>query len=137
MDITTNSFGFIGSSSVTSDSSSSDHEDMPLESISQLTSYLKLAQSRAASLSTNFARLMRLLRDDELEALDKQIAQVRNGSYSPLKVKYQEALDECERKKRIAKARLIASKTEIDVRFGAMVESEWSQFNVLRIPNPS
>ena len=78
---------------------------------------------------------MRLVRDDELETLDKQIAQVRNGSYEPLRAKYKEALAECERKKQIAKARLIAAETEIDVRFAAMVGSEWSQFNVLFIPN--
>jgi hypothetical protein len=132
MKITTNSFGFIGSSS---DSSSSDHEDMPIESLSQLTSSLKLAQSRASSLSTNYARLMRLVRDDELEMLNKQIAQVRNGSYEPLREKYKEALEECERKKQIAEARLVAAETEIDVRFAAMVECEWSQFNVLHIPS--
>ena len=134
MKITTNSLGFIGSSSITSDSSSSDHEDMPMESLSQLTSSLKLAQSRASSLTANYARLMRLVLDDELETLDKQIAQVRNGSYEPLKVKYKKAFNECERKKQIAKARLIASETEIDIRFAAMVESEWSQFNVLHCP---
>lgn len=135
MKITTNSLVFVGSSSITSDSSSSDHEDMPDESLSQLTTSLKLAQSRASSLSTNFARLMRLLRDDEVETLDKQIAQVRKGSYEPLRVKYKEALEECERKKQIARAKLVAAETEIDVRFGAMVESEWSQFNVLSIPD--
>src|SRR5947207_7708252 len=132
--ITTNYLGFIGSSSITSDSSSSDHEDMPMESLSQLTSSLKLAQSRASSLSANYARLMRLVLDDELETLGKQIAQVRNGSYEPLKVKYKEALEECERKKQFAKARLIASETEIDIRFAAMAESEWSQYNVVHRP---
>ena len=135
MKITANSLVFIGSSSVTSDSSSSDHEDMQIESLSQLTSSLKLAQSRASSLSMNYARLMRLVRDDELETLDKQIAQVRNGSYEPLREKYKEALEECERKKQIAKARLFAAETEIDVRFAAMVESEWSRFNVLPVPD--
>lgn len=78
---------------------------------------------------------MSLLRDDEVETLDKQIAQVRNGSYEPLRVKYKEALEERERKKQIAQAKLIAAEKEIDIRFSAMVESEWSQFNVLPIPD--
>lgn len=101
-----------------------------LESISQLTSSLKLAQSRAASLSTNFARLMRLVLDEELESLDQEIAQVKNGTYEPLEMKFTEAFEECGAKKQIAKARLIYAENEIDIRFAAMVESEWTQFNV-------
>ena len=74
---------------------------------------------------------MRLVLDEEMECLDREIAQVRNGSYEPLKIKYKEALEECDVKQQIAKARLIATENEIDIRFGAMVESEWAQFNVL------
>jgi hypothetical protein len=101
-----------------------------LESLSQLTSSLKLAQSRATSLSANFARLMRLVLDEELESLDQEIARVKNGTYEPLKMKFTEALEECGAKKQVAKARLIAAEHEIDIRFAAMVESEWTQFNV-------
>jgi hypothetical protein len=103
---------------------------MPTESLSSLTISLKAAQSRAATLSTNFARLMRLFLADELESVDREIAQVKNGSNDELKSKYKEALVECESKQRIAKARLIAAENEIDIRFGAMVETDWSTFNV-------
>jgi hypothetical protein len=121
----------LGSAHTSSSSdSSSDHEEMPLESLSQLTTSLKLAQSHTTTLSTNFARLMRLLVDDELEAMDRQIAQVRNGSYDTLRTKYKEALAECENKRRIARSRLVAAETEIDIRFQAMVDTEWSQFKV-------
>jgi hypothetical protein len=118
----------LGSS--TSSASSSDHDEMPTESLSSLTISLKAAQSRAATLSTNFARLMRLFLADELESVDREIAQVKNGSNDELKSKYKEALVECESKQRIAKARLIAAENEIDIRFGAMVETNWSTFNV-------
>jgi hypothetical protein len=37
---------------------------------------------------------------------------------------------ECESKQRIAKAKLIAAENEIDIRFCAMIETEWSTFNV-------
>src|ERR1700676_5344877 len=103
---------------------------MPTESLATLTTSLKSAHSRAAELSTNFARLMRLVLDDELETVDREIAQVKNGSYEALKGKYKEALGECEEIQRRAKAKLIAAENEIDVRFGAQVEMEWSTFNV-------
>jgi hypothetical protein len=125
-----------GLGSISSSSgSSSDHEDMlSQETLPQLTSSLKLAQSRASSLSTNFSRLMRLVLDEELEAIDREISQVKNGSYQPLKDKYREASQECETKKQIAKARLIAAEHEIDIRFGANVETEWQQFRVITPP---
>jgi hypothetical protein len=106
------------------------------ETLPQLTSSLKLAQSRASSLSTNFSRLMRLVLDEELEAIDREIAQVKNGSYELLKDKYREASEECETKKQIAKARLIAAEHEIDIRFGANVDTEWQHFRVITPPNP-
>lgn len=107
---------------------------MSTESLVHLTASLKSAQSRAATLSTNFARLMRLFVDDELENLDRHIAQVKNGSNDTLKANYKEALAECESKQRIAKSRLIAAENEIDIRFGAMIETEWSHYNVLPLP---
>jgi hypothetical protein len=101
-----------------------------MESLSELNESLRLAQTRATTLSTNFARLMRLVVDDELDVLDRQIAQVRNGSHDTLKTKYKEALAECERKRSIARFRLVAAETEIDIRYQAMAEAEWQQFNV-------
>ena len=74
---------------------------------------------------------MRLVLDEELEAIDREIAQVKNGSYALLKDKYREASQECETKKQIAKARLIAAEHEIDIRFGANVDTEWQQFRVI------
>src|SRR5947207_13516163 len=96
----------LGSTHSSTSDTSSDHEDMPTESLSQLTSSLKAAQARVSSLSTNVSRLGRLVLDDDLERLDQEIAQVREETYAPLKRKYTEALEEYERKKRISKARL-------------------------------
>lgn len=121
----------LGSVHTSSSDSSSDQEEISMESISLLNDSLRVAQTRAASLSTNFARLMRLVVDDELDVLDRQIAQIRNGSHETLRTKYKEALAECERKRSIARSRLVAAETEIDIRFQAMAEAEWSQFNVI------
>ena len=74
---------------------------------------------------------MRLVLDEELEAIDREIAQVKNGGYELLKDKYREASEECETKKQIAKARSIAAEHEIDIRFGANVDTEWQQFRVI------
>ena len=120
----------IGSAHTSSSESSSDHEDMPMESLSQLSSSLKLAQSRASTLSTNFSRLMRLVLDDELESLDREIAQVRNGNHQALKLTWKGAEVERDAKKRRANARLVAAEHEIDIRFGAQVDAEWQQFKV-------
>lgn len=120
----------LGSVHTSSSDSSSDQEEISMESLSELSESLRLAQTRATTLSTNFARLMRLVVDDELDVLDRQIAQVRNGSHDTLKTKYKEALAECERKRRIAQFRLVAAETEIDIRYQAMAEAEWQQFNV-------
>lgn len=103
---------------------------MPEESLSQLNASLKDSQSRASSLSTNFTQLMRLVLEMELEAVDKEIAQVKNGSNKALKIKYQEADDEYEKKQKFAEAKRTAVENEIDVRFGAMVGLEWSKFKV-------
>jgi hypothetical protein len=73
---------------------------------------------------------MRLVLDDELETVYRELSQIRSGSNDVLKTKYREALMECETKQRIAKSKLIAAENEIDIRFGAMIETEWSQFNV-------
>jgi hypothetical protein len=107
---------------------------MAMESLPQLTVSLKLAQSRASSLSTNFQRLLRLVLDEELDALDREIAQVKNGSHETIKAKQREALAECDEKEKIAKTRLIATENEIDVRFAAMVDAEWSRFKVRAVP---
>jgi hypothetical protein len=77
---------------------------------------------------------MRLVLDDEIDSLEREIAQVRNETYEPLKMKYKEALEECGVRKQIAKTRLITAETEIDIRFAAMVQSEWTQFNVTPSP---
>lgn len=73
---------------------------------------------------------MRLVLDEELEILDREIAQVRSGNYETLRAKYREALAECEAKQERARLRLVAVEHEIDNRFGAMVETQWSQFHV-------
>ena len=120
----------IGSAHTSSSESSSDHDDMPTESLSQLSSSLKLAQSRASTLSTNFSRLMRLVLDDEFDTLDREIAQVRNGSHPGLKVIWKGAEAERDAKRRRANARLVAAEHEIDIRFGAQIDAEWQQFKV-------
>ena len=74
---------------------------------------------------------MRLVLDDELEDIERQIARIKNGSYDLLKDKYRDALRDSETKKQIAKARLIAAEHEIDIRFGALVDTEWQQFRVI------
>ena len=101
-----------------------------MESFPQLTSSLKQAQSRALSLSTNFARLMRLVLEEEMDIVDKEIAQIKHGSNQALKHNYKEAMAEYDEKMKIATARRIAVKDEIDIRFAAMVSAEWSQFKV-------
>ena len=73
---------------------------------------------------------MRLVLDDEIDSLEREIAQVRNETYEPLNMKYKEAFEECGVRKQIAKTRLIAAENEIDIRFAAMVQSEWTQFDV-------
>jgi hypothetical protein len=120
----------IGSAHTSSSDSSSDHDEMPMESLPQLSSSLKLAQSRASTLSTNFSRLMRLVLDDELESLDREIAQVKNGSHQPLRLIYKRAEAERDAKKQRANARLVAAEHEIDIRFGAQTDAEWQQFKV-------
>jgi hypothetical protein len=102
-----------------------------MESLSELNSSLKAAQSRISRISSNYSRLMRLVLDEELEILGREIAQVKNGSYEPLKMKYREALTQCEANQERARKRLVTVEHEIDTRFAAMVDAEWSQFNVL------
>jgi hypothetical protein len=123
---------FLLGSTNSSSSDTSDHEDnMPLESISQLNTSLKLAQARAASLSTNFARLMRLVLDEELDAIDREITQVKKGNSKALESIFKEAESEWEAKKRIGRSRLIRASDEIDIRFGATVSAEWTKFRVI------
>jgi uncharacterized protein involved in exopolysaccharide biosynthesis len=119
-----------GSARSTSSDSSSDLGDRSTESLTELNASLKLAQSRKSTLSTNYARLLRLVLDDELEIVDREIAQIRNGTYEPLRKEYREALEACEAKYARAKYRRVATEHEIDTRFGAMIEAEWSQFHV-------
>lgn len=109
---------------------------MPTESLEQLTTSLKSAQSRAKSLSANFARLMHLVLDEEIEAVDRDIALVKAGKYEPLNAKDGEAEKERDVKKRIANARLVKAEHEIDIRFGAMVDAEWKKFTVYSVPPP-
>jgi len=101
-----------------------------MEFLPELEESLKEAQSRAKTLSTNFAQLMRLVQQEELEAVDREITQVRSGTHEALKEKYKEALRESERKKSIARSRLIYAEHEIDSRFQGMVDIQWSQFKV-------
>ena len=101
-----------------------------MESLPQLTSLLKEAQARASSLSTNFTRLMRLFLDEELDVVDREIAQVKNGSDQSLKNKHRELLADFEEKKRIAQARRARSKHEITLRFAATIDAQWSRFRV-------
>jgi len=101
-----------------------------MESLTDLNASLELSQSRISTLSTNYSRLMRLVLDEELEIIDREIAQVKSGSYERLRMKYKEALKECEAKQERARHRLVAAEHEIDIRFGAMIETEWSQFHV-------
>jgi len=112
--------------------SSSDREDaLPLESLEMLTNTLKSAQSRAKSLSANFARLMRLVLDEEIEACDKDIVACKAGLLQALKEKEVELQTERETRKAIARSRLVRSEHEIDGRFEAMVDAEWQRFRVL------
>jgi hypothetical protein len=124
----------VGSARTSSSTSSSDHEDLPVESLSQLSSSLKLAQSRASALSTNYSRLIRILLHDELDNLDREIAQVRNGTHKPLKLTWKTLEANRDAKKRIANAKLVAAEHEIDIRFGAQIDAEWQQFKVQPIP---
>jgi hypothetical protein len=124
----------IGSAHTSSSASSSDHEDMPMESLSQLSLSLKLSQSRASVLSANYSRLMRILLQDELDNLDREIAQVRNGTYQPLKVSWKALEANRDAKKRIANARLVAAEHEIDIRFSAQIDAQWQQFKVPSAP---
>ena len=110
--------------------SSSDHEEETAETLSQLTASLKVAQSRASSLSTNFARLMRLVVEEELDSVNREISQIKKGHYKSLGNQFNEAETTWETKKRIARARLIAAENEIDIRSDAMVGAEWSKFKV-------
>ena len=124
----------VGSARTSSSTSSSDHEDLPVESLSQLSSSLKLAQSRASALSANYSRLIRILLHDELDNLDREIAQVRNGTHKPLKLTWKTLEANRDAKKRIANAKLVAAEHEIDIRFGAQIDAEWQQFKVQPIP---
>jgi len=101
-----------------------------MESLPELEESLKEAQSRAKTLSSNFAQLMRLVQQEELEAVDRELAQIRNGNHEALKEKYKEALHQSEQKKSIARSRLIHAEHEIDTRFQAMTEIQWGQFRV-------
>jgi predicted ATPase with chaperone activity len=103
---------------------------MPPESLEELTTSLKSAQYRAKSLSANFARLMRLVLDEEIEGVERDIADVKAGRYNALKVTEADATKEWEVRKRIAKARLTAAEREIDIRFAASVDAEWQKYKV-------
>jgi len=103
---------------------------MPIETLDQLTTSLKSAQIRAKSLSANFGRLMRLVLDEEIEAVERDIALVKTGRHYALRVNEEDAEAEREAKKRITKARRVAAEHEIDIRFGAMVDAEWQRFKV-------
>jgi hypothetical protein len=111
-------------------SPSSEEGSPPVESLSQLTDTLKESQARAASLSTNYSRLMRLIVDEELSSLDREIARARAGNHGSLQEKHRQLSEECNAKKEIAKNRLFAAEHEIDRRFEAMIIAEWNRFNV-------
>jgi len=73
---------------------------------------------------------MRLVLDEEIEAVERDIALVKRGRHEALRVTEEDAEREQEAKKRITKARRVAVEHEIDIRFGAMVDAEWQKFRV-------
>lgn len=73
---------------------------------------------------------MRLFLDEELDIVDKEIAQVKNGSDQGLKNKYRDLLADFEEKKRVAQARRTKSKHEINLRFAVTIDAQWSRFRV-------
>jgi hypothetical protein len=120
----------VPTNSSSSDSSSSDHDQSPDETLFQLNNSLKAAQSRASSLCTNYTQLMRLVLKEEVEAVERDINQIKKGHHKVLEDRYGDASLEWEMKKKRAQTRLIAAENEIDIRFGAMIDAEWSKYKV-------